>query len=137
MQTGRHASLQGIQIANVRMRTAHHSFLIAALYIGKRYWKNMTLILSLKSLPPSVGMSPHNSQKIKLKDRPSNSYILFSSKLFCFNFYFFISCVWVVCLHLCLCTTRMPSAHKYQNRVFYPLDLELEMALSPHVSAGN
>ena len=41
----------------------------------------------------------------------------------------------VCCLHVCLCTTRVPNAFRGQKRVLEPLELELQMAVSYNVSA--
>lgn len=44
---------------------------------------------------------------------------------------FFILCVMVFCLHICLGTTCMLGAHGGQKRAAYPLGLELEMVVLP------
>jgi hypothetical protein len=54
---------------------------------------------------------------------------------FIFNFYL-ILCVWVFCLHVCLCTaTHMPGAYTGQ-KLSDPLELELCMTVSHHLSTG-
>jgi hypothetical protein len=53
------------------------------------------------------------------------------------NFLDLISCVWVFCLHPCLCTTCMPETVRGQKRESDPLDLGLQMIVSRHVCAGN
>ena len=46
--------------------------------------------------------------------------------------------VWVLCLHICLCTMCMPGACGGQiGRALHPQELELWMAVSHHVGAGN
>lgn len=43
------------------------------------------------------------------------------------NYYYlnFILCVWVICLHACLCTTFVPAALGGQKRMLAPLELKL------------
>lgn len=49
----------------------------------------------------------------------------------------FISCMFVFCLHVYMCTTCVLGALKVQKRASYPLVLKLLMAISHHVSAAN
>lgn len=44
--------------------------------------------------------------------------------------------VWVFCLHECLCVT-VPGAHGCLKEVLNPLELELQLARSHHMDAGN
>ena len=46
-------------------------------------------------------------------------------------------CVNVFCLHVCLCTACMPGIGRGQKRASDPLELELEMVVGLHESAGN
>lgn len=39
-------------------------------------------------------------------------------------------CIWMFCLHVCLCTTYVTSAHQGQKRVSGPLKLEFQMVVS-------
>jgi hypothetical protein len=50
---------------------------------------------------------------------------------------FVIVCVWVFCLHACLCTMLMPSAHKGQRRMLNPLEQEVQTVVSHHVGSEN
>lgn len=43
-----------------------------------------------------------------------------------FKKYFLILCVWVFWLHLCMCTTRMPGAHRGHKRPLNSLELDLQ-----------
>lgn len=47
-------------------------------------------------------------------------------------FYFFI-----ICVHVCMCTTCMSGAEGGHTRVSEPLEPEFQVALSPHVGAVN
>jgi hypothetical protein len=49
----------------------------------------------------------------------------------------FILCVWLFCLHVCLCTTCMPCACRGQKRASDPLEVELKTVGRHHVGAGN
>lgn len=49
-----------------------------------------------------------------------------SSYFFSFDLYF-IFCVWVLCLHVCICTICVPGAFRDQKRVSGPLELESQM----------
>ena len=42
-----------------------------------------------------------------------------------------------VCLHVCMCTTCVPGAQSSLKRMPYPLELELHIVISHHVSAGS
>lgn len=48
-----------------------------------------------------------------------------------------IQCVQVFFLHVLLCNTCVPGALREQKKGANPLELELEMAISNSVSAGN
>lgn len=50
--------------------------------------------------------------------------------IFLFRFIYFILCVFVFCLHVCICTIYMPGSHGVQKRVSDPLELELWMVMS-------
>lgn len=41
-----------------------------------------------------------------------------------------------VCLHVCLCTARVPNSLRSQERASDPLDLELQRVVVYHVGAG-
>lgn len=41
----------------------------------------------------------------------------------------FILCIYVFCLHVCLCTTYVPDAQRGQKTESDPLELELKMAV--------
>lgn len=41
------------------------------------------------------------------------------------------------CLHVCMCITCVPGTHRDQKGRQIPLDLDLEMSVGGHVSAGN
>lgn len=47
-----------------------------------------------------------------------------------FLYYYFILCVWMFYLHVCLCTTCVPGVLGDQNRILDPLRLELYMFVS-------
>lgn len=51
-------------------------------------------------------------------------------------FYYYL-CVWVLCLHVCLCIICMPCALGSQRVMVNPLDLELQMVVSYCVGAGT
>ena len=46
----------------------------------------------------------------------------------CYVSFSFILCVWVFCLHVCLCTMCMPGAYEGQKRASDALELELQTA---------
>lgn len=52
-------------------------------------------------------------------------------------FNYFILCVWVFCLRVCLCTMCVPGAHESQKRALYPLVPELQTVVSYCVGAGT
>lgn len=47
----------------------------------------------------------------------------------------FILFVQLILLHVSLCTTCVPVAHRYQKRTSDPLELKLQMVMSLHVGA--
>ena len=47
----------------------------------------------------------------------------------CFCFVLIV-CIWVFCLHACLCTTCVPGNHGSQKRVLDFLGLEIHMIVS-------
>lgn len=51
--------------------------------------------------------------------------------------FLFILYVWVFRLHVCLCTTCLPSAHTGQKRVSGAVRLEWHTVVSCHPSAGG
>lgn len=53
------------------------------------------------------------------------------------RFIFIISCIWVFCLHGCLCTRCVPSSQRGQKKVLDLLGPELQTVVSHHVNAGN
>lgn len=48
----------------------------------------------------------------------------------------FISCVWMFCLHVCLCAPTACSTHGSEGGTGFP-GLELQMVMGCHVDAGN
>lgn len=56
-----------------------------------------------------------------------SSYLIFNFVLF------YVSGI----LPTCMCTTCVPGTHRDQKTVLGPLDLELQVVVCPHVSAGN
>lgn len=46
---------------------------------------------------------------------------------FLMGFVLFVLCVWVFCLHVCLCPTCMAGVCEGQKRALDPLKLELQM----------
>jgi hypothetical protein len=55
---------------------------------------------------------------------------------FVFKIYLFLLYVYGFCLHVFLCTTRVPGAHGGQKRASDPLELELWTGVSYHVIAS-
>lgn len=43
----------------------------------------------------------------------------------------------MICMHVCLGTTCMPSAHRSQKKVLDALELELGMVVRYHVAIGT
>jgi hypothetical protein len=56
---------------------------------------------------------------------------------FLMGFVLFVLCVWVFCLHVCLCPTCMAGVCEGQKRALDPLKLELQMLVNHYVGAGN
>ena len=54
-----------------------------------------------------------------------------------FLLFYFILCVWVFCLHICLYTLRAYRGQKKPLYPLYPLRLELQTVVSHHVGTGN
>ena len=46
-------------------------------------------------------------------------------------------CVWIFCLHACLCTRSVSGTCEGQKRALESLKLVLQMVVSHHVDAGN
>lgn len=61
--------------------------------------------------------------------------IWFGLKYYIIDYFLFY--VWVLCLHVCICTTCMPSVHRGQERVSDPLELELRMGVSHGVDSKD
>ena len=62
-----------------------------------------------------------------------NGKTLLCAKSYLESFYFkglFFVYVWMFCLHVCLCITCMPGAHRGQKRASDSLELELQMVVS-------
>lgn len=57
-------------------------------------------------------------------------------KCLLFKIYFIILCVFVFSLHVCICTTWLPNAHRGQKRALDPLGLESQIVLSHYVCPG-
>ena len=60
------------------------------------------------------------------------SWVFFLRFIYCIILY-----IWVFCMHMCMCTTQMPTAPKDQTRASDSLRLELQMVISHYVGAGN
>lgn len=45
--------------------------------------------------------------------------------------------MWVLCLHICLCTVRMPGVCRGKKRALVPPELEIQMVVNLNVGAGN
>ena len=44
-----------------------------------------------------------------------------------------VLCVWVFCLHVCLCNTCMLGTYRSQKKMSDPLHLELQMVVSHYM----
>lgn len=54
-----------------------------------------------------------------------------------FNFLKKVLFSYFVCMHICLCAIYMPVVLGSQKRALVPLEWELQMVMSCHVSARN
>lgn len=61
----------------------------------------------------------------------------FLQKISHFLRFIFILCIGLFCFHMCLCTMCIPEVHGVQKRESGPLELELWMIVSYHVSVRN
>ena len=52
-------------------------------------------------------------------------------------FFYFILCVWIFCLHVCLCIMCVPGACRGQKRASDPVELELQIVVRCHVDADT
>lgn len=57
---------------------------------------------------------------------------VFTLSLLFFNFEIFTLCLWVLCLHVCMCTMCMPGVQAGQRRVSGLLEPELQVDVNHH-----
>jgi hypothetical protein len=53
------------------------------------------------------------------------------------RFIYYFSRVYVLFLHVCVCTMCVSDAHRGHKRVSEPLELEFQVVMSCHVGASN
>lgn len=63
--------------------------------------------------------------------------VLYAKWILCIRFFKILSHLWVLCPTVCMCAVYVLSTHRGQKRVSDPLELDLQMAVSHYVGAGN